>query len=124
MKKYISHIKSLRIVIVPGEPIFTEGRKVGDRQGKYAQFVGGVFETSDKEVIEKLESLPTFGIDFMLDSAEPKKEEEEAGEDLSKLTVPQLKERATAAGIEIPEGAKKGDILALLEPKKEEEDEE
>jgi hypothetical protein len=123
MTKYLSHIKNLRIVVVPGEPIFSDGRKIGDKQGKYAQFTGGEFMTDDQEIIDKLENCPTFGIDFVLDSKEPKKEEEKPGEDLSKLTVPQLKAKAAEAGIEVPESAKKADILALLEPKKEEEQE-
>ena len=110
-------------MIVPGEPIFTEGRKIGDKPGKYAQFVGGVFETSDQETIDKLKSLPTFGIDFVLDSKEPKEPEAPKPIDLSKLTVPQLTAKAAEAGIKIPDGAKKADIIALLEPKKEDEDE-
>ena len=117
MKKYLSHIKNLRIVIVPGEPIFSDGRKIGDRQGKYAQFTGGEFMTDDKEIIEKLESLTTFGVDFVLASGEPKEPEAPKPIDLSKLTVPQLKEKAKEAGIEVPEGATKAAILTLLEPK-------
>ena len=48
------------------------------------------------------------------------KEEVEQGEgegkpqDPSKLTVPQLKALLTEKGIEIPENAKKADLLALL----------
>jgi len=64
MTKYNSHIKNLRITIVPATPIFEGGQKVGDKQGKYAKFDNGHFETDDKEVIGKLESLDTYGVDF------------------------------------------------------------
>lgn len=37
------------------------------------------------------------------------------GEGAKPLTVPQLKEALTAKGIEIPEGAKKADLQALLD---------
>lgn len=36
------------------------------------------------------------------------------GEDLTKLTVPALKALAAERGVEIPDGSKKADIIALL----------
>jgi hypothetical protein len=54
----------LRITIVPATPIFEGGQKVGDKQGKYAKFENGHFETDDKDMIKKLENLDTFGVDF------------------------------------------------------------
>lgn len=64
MTKYNSHIKNLRITIVTATPIFEGGQKVGDKQGKYAKFENGHFETDDKDVIKKLEGLDTYGVDF------------------------------------------------------------
>jgi F420-0:gamma-glutamyl ligase-like protein len=56
MAKFISHIKSLKIVLKPAMPTFEGGTKVGDVPGKYALFVDGQFETQDEEIIEKLEA--------------------------------------------------------------------
>ncbi len=39
----------------------------------------------------------------------------EGASEYSKMTVPQLKEVLTAAGVAIPEGAKKPDLVALAE---------
>jgi hypothetical protein len=52
------------------------------------------------------------------DAAKHEKYEAEEGakeSENAKLTVPQLKEALTAKGIEIPEGAKKQDLVALLD---------
>lgn len=48
---------------------------------------------------------------------EPKDSADESGDipDLSDMTVPQLKEKAAQMGIEVPNGAKKDDIRALIE---------
>jgi hypothetical protein len=115
MTKYISHIKNLRIVITPGSPIYKDGQKVGDLMGKYAQFSGGMFETDDQEIIDKLNSLPTLGIDFNIDSEETAPAKQEAIEgDFTTLTKPQLLAKAAEIGLTVPKDAKKEDIVALL----------
>lgn len=83
MTKYNSHIKSLRITIVPATPIFEGGQKVGDKQGKYAKFENGHFETDDKDVIKKLEGLDTYGVDFW-QASDKEKEAKNAKSDKNK----------------------------------------
>ena len=61
--------------------------------------------------------------DFVLinkDDFDPEKHEffEDAGAKKADLNVNQLKEALTAKGIEIPEGAKKADLVSLLEQSK------
>lgn len=75
MAIYNSHIKDLKIVLKPAQPIFEGGLRVGDKSGQYAQFSGGRFETKDKDVIEKLEGLSTFNVDFWKVEKEEKPED-------------------------------------------------
>lgn len=61
--------------------------------------------------------------DFVLinkDDFDPEKHEllDEEGAKKADLNVNQLKEALTAKGIEIPEGAKKADLVSLLEQSK------
>lgn len=49
-----------------------------------------------------------------------KREVEEVSSDNAKLTLPQLKDALVAKGIEVPEGAKKADLIALLDAGKSE----
>lgn len=61
--------------------------------------------------------------DFVLinkDDFDPEKHElfDDAGAKKADLTVDQLKEALTAKGVEIPAGAKKADLIELLEQNK------
>ncbi len=123
---------SLRIVVKPGMPQFEGGVKVGDKPGVYADFVGGEFVTKDKEVIEKLRSLPTFGIDFIEVTDEDEKAGKNAGSEnadqsgddggdqsdpraeLEKLTKSQLQELAQERGITLDANLKKAEIIDAL----------
>lgn len=131
---------SLRIVVKPGMPQFEGGVKVGDKPGVYADFVGGEFKTSDKEVIAKLRSLPTFGTDFVEVTDEDEKAGSKAGNtgdgndqtggntagdqtdpraELEKLTKPQLQELAKERGVALDPNLKKAEIVdALLNAQK------
>ncbi len=122
MAKYNSHIKSLRIVLKPAMPTFEGGTKVGDVPGKYAQFVDGQFETQDEEVIEKLESLPTFKVDFWkVDESEQSKDdkEPEVDGDLQKHTKKELQALAEEKGIELDGSETKDRLIELLQEKQE-----
>ena len=113
-----SHIKSLRIVLKPAQPIFEGGLKVGDTQGKYAQFVEGKFETKDEETIEKLKSLPTFNVDFweVTDEASESKDDQPKAEgDLTKLTKKELQAMATEKGIDLDGSETKDRLIELLQ---------
>ena len=118
MAKYNSHIKSLKIVLKPAMPMFEGGLKVGDSQGKYAQFADGKFETKDEEVIEKLESLPTFNVDFWKASEESeqnKDKEPEVDGDLQKRTKKELQVMAQEKGIELDGSETKDRLIELLQ---------
>ncbi len=121
MAKFNSHIKSLRIVLKPAVPTFEGGMKVGDVAGKYAQFVDGQFETNDEEVIAKLESLPTFGVDFWKASDEQQQEsnEPEVDGDLQKHTKKELQAMAEEKGIELDGSETKDRLIELLQEKQE-----
>lgn len=129
----------LRIVIKPGTPIFEGGVRVGDRPAVYADFVGGEFVTKDKEVIEKLRSLSTFGIDFVEVTDEDKKvagkdagnentdqtggntagDQSDPRGELEKLTKQQLQELAQERGVALDANLKKAEIInALLNAQK------
>lgn len=127
----------LRIVVKPGMPQFEGGVKVGDKPGVYADFVGGEFKTSDKEVIEKLRSLPSFGIDFTEVTDEDEKAGKKAGDknadqtgntgndqtdpraELEKQTKQQLQELAEERGVKLDPNLKKAEIIdALLNAQK------
>ena len=116
MTKFNSHIKSLKIVLKPAMPTFEGGTKVGDVPGKYALFVDGQFETEDKEIIEKLESLQTFNVDFWKASDEPEKTKEpEVDGDLQKHTKKELQALATEKGIELDGSETKDHLIELLQ---------
>jgi hypothetical protein len=66
-----------------------EGRKIGDEFECYPNEVKFQVKHKSIEVIE---------------------DEQDDGD----MTVPEIKEKLTAAGIEFPAGAKKSDLLALL----------
>lgn len=126
MAKFNSHIKSLKIVLKPAMPVYEGGLKVGDNAGQYALFVDGQFETKDEKVIEKLESLPTFGIDFWRasdeeaaagDANQPTVE----GNDLTKLTKKELQAMAAEKGIELDGSETKDRLLELLKDKEPEQ---
>ncbi len=95
--------------------------KVGDVAGKYAQFVDGQFETNDEEVIAKLESLPTFGVDFWKASDEQQQEsnEPEVDGDLQKHTKKELQAMAEEKGIELDGSETKDRLIELLQEKQE-----
>lgn len=117
MAKFNSHIKSLRIVLKPAQPVFEGGLKVGDTPGKYAQFAEGKFETKDEEIIEKLKSLPTFNVDFweVDESAGEKTDDQPKAEgDLTKLTKKELQAMATEKGIDLDGSETKDRLIELL----------
>jgi hypothetical protein len=121
MTKFNSHIKSLKIVLKPAMPTFEGGTKVGDVPGKYALFVDGQFETQDKEIIEKLESLQTFNVDFWkVDESEQSKDKEpEVDGDLQKHTKKELQAMAEEKGIELDGSETKDRLIELLQEKQE-----
>lgn len=121
MAKFNSHIKSLKIVLKPAMPTFEGGMKVGDVAGKYAQFVDGQFETNDEEVIAKLESLQTFGVDFWkVDESEQSKDKEpEVDGDLQKHTKKELQALAEEKGIELDGSETKDRLIELLQENQE-----
>lgn len=102
MAKYNSHIKKLRIVLKPAMPVYEGGVKVSDQPGEYAQFEDGQFESKDEAIIEKLESLGTFKIDFwrVSDDASPT-EDTTVDKDLSKMTKKELQSLATEKSVEV-----------------------
>lgn len=116
MKVYLSRIKHLRIVIKPGTSIYEGGVRVGDKPGEYATFVEGKFETEDKAVIKKLESLPTFGFDFY---AEEKNKNDDQGngndgDELESKTKKELLAIAEEKGLEVDGSSTKEEIINLL----------
>lgn len=117
MTKFNSHIKNLRIVLVPATPIFEGGVKVGDKPGQYAQFDGGKFETSDPKVVEKLKNLPTYGVDFFEASDEPAELAQNAEPNLESLTKTQLVALAQEKGVEVDEGLTKAELIERLKEK-------
>ncbi len=130
MTKYNSHIKNLRITIAPATPIFEGGQKVGDKQGKYATFTNGQFETDDKEIIEKLESLPTYNVDFWRASDKKKTDEPEKTETdqttpdgqndeikLENMTKKELVLLAKEKDVQVNDKQTKEEIINLLKAK-------
>ena len=120
MTLFNSRIKTLRIVLTPSRPIFEQGVRLGDTQGKYVQFENGRFQTDDKEVIEKLEKLPTFGVDFWRISEEPAqttpkdKSQQNTESDLGSLTKAELLALAKEKKIEVDEGLTRPEIIERL----------
>lgn len=122
MTLFNSHIKTLRIVLAPSKPIYEAGVRLGDTSGKYVQFENGRFQTDDKEIIKKMESLPTFGIDFWRISDKPKPESEEgpgkkSETDLESLTRQELLQQAQDKGLEVDPKVSKKELLELLKEK-------
>lgn len=119
MAKFNSHIKSLRIVLKPAMPVYEGGIKVNDAPGKYAQFVDGQFETNDEKVIEKLESLPTFNVDFwkVTDGEQQQTQAPTVDGDLTKLTKKELQTLAAEKGIELDGSETKDRIVELIHEK-------
>jgi len=106
--------------LTPSRPIYEQGVRLGDTQGKYIQFENSRFQTDDKEVIEKLEKLPTFGVDFWRVSGEPtqagQKDESQHNteSDLESLTKAELFALAKEKKIEVDEGLTKAEIIERL----------
>lgn len=79
--------------------------------------IGETFEATKKRAAYIDAKLPGY-ITYTPIADEPKKEEEPVADpqvDLSKLTVATLKTLAKERGIDVPKGAKKAQIIALLE---------
>ena len=123
MAKFNSHIKNLKIVLKPAMPVFEGGLKVGDSAGQYALFVDGKFETKDEKVIERLESLPTFGVDFFevdeSEQKEPSTVDGDSDNNLEKLTKKELQALATEKGVELQGDETKDQLIELLEDSQE-----
>ncbi len=123
MAKFNSHIKNLKIVLKPAMPVYEGGLKVGDSAGQYALFVDGKFETKDEKVIDKLESLSTFGVDFFkVDESEQKGSSTVDGDsdnNLEKLTKKELQALATEKGVELQGDETKDQLIELLEDEQE-----
>src|SRR3989338_4502652 len=117
MTLFNSRIKTLRIVLTPSRPIYEQGVRLCDTQGKYVQFENGRYQTDDKEVAEKLEKLPTFGVDFWRVSEEPAqtaqkdKPQHNTETDLESLTKAELLVLAKEKKIEVEEGLTKAEII-------------
>lgn len=109
---------NLKIVIKSPESIYEQGRRVGTIPGKYADFKGGSFETSDLEVIEKLRNNKKYGVLFYEVPSEIGEQKEEVKTEkkvnLSKMTRPELKAMAKENGIEVKEEMTKSQIIDLL----------
>lgn len=126
MTKFRTHIYkpgggNLKITIETAKPIYKDGQRVGDQPGKYADFVGGVFETNDQRVVDYLKSLPTFGVDFFEvpegEDESPKSPPKSAEPELESLTKAELIELAQGKGIEVDEKLTKAEILERLKAK-------
>ena len=109
---------NLKIVIKSPESIYEQGRRVGTIPGKYADFKGGLFETSDLEVIEKLRNNKKYGISFYEVPSEIEEQKEEVKTEkkvnLRTMTRPELKAMAEENGIEVKEEMTKSQIIDLL----------
>ncbi len=124
MAKFKTHIfkaggGNLKITIETAKPIFKDGQKVGDQPGKYADFVGGVFETNDKKVIEFLRSRPTFGVDFfeVPEDEDAPKSPAKSEPELESLTKQELLELAQRKNIEVEESLTKAELIERLKAK-------
>ncbi len=115
MTSFHSPIKNLKIVVKSGTPVYEGGVKIGDRPGKYAQFVNGVFETNDKEIINHLMKMPTFGFDFFKgDKKETENQSNVSNENLQTKTKTELLAMANDKGIAVNKDASKEEIINLL----------
>ena len=116
MAKFNSHIKSLRIVLKPAQPIFEGGLKIGDTPGEYAQFSDGQFETANEEHLSKLASLSTFGIDFWKVSEESSPIDPPTVDgELQKLTKKELQTLAGEKNVELDGTETKDRLIELLQ---------
>ena len=85
-----------------------------------SHFENSRFQTDDKEVIEKLEKLPTFGVDFWRVSEEPAqttqkdKTQQNTESDLGSLTKAELLALAKEKKIEVDEGLTRPEIIERL----------
>lgn len=110
----------LRIVLQSAMPIYEGGQRVGDKPGRYADFVNGVFETDNEADIEKLRSLPTFGVDFYEvgtgeTGTKAEAQQPSAGSDaLSGMTKPQLLTYAKEQGVEVDASLTKPQLIERL----------
>ena len=77
---------------------------------------GAEFKVSDDEKAE--DAVSTADAKILVDNGVA----EEVGDTLDNLTVPQIKKRLTALGVEFPGKAKKADLLAWLKEQKPEGD--
>ena len=75
---------------------------------------GDKFETTEARAAQLELALPGYVTRDVAEPADPE-DEPAGGEPLGKMTVAQLREVADERGIEIPKGAKKADIISLLE---------
>lgn len=92
-------------------------RRFADFVAKCDRNVGDQFEATEKRAAYIDAKLPGY-ITYTPIVEEPEKEEEPVENqqvDLSKLTVAMLKTLAKERGIDVPKGAKKAQIIALLE---------
>ena len=108
---------NLKIVIKSPESIYEQGRRVGVLKGKYADFKGGIFETSDIETIEKLRNHKAYGREFYEIPKDEEREEvviQSPKKNFSKMTRPELKALANENGIEVKEDMTKDQIIKLL----------
>ncbi len=124
MAKFKTHIykaggSNLKITIETAKPLFKDGQKIGDQPGKYADFVGGVFETDDKKVIEYLRNRTTFGVDFfeVPEDEDAPKSSVKAEPELESLTKQELFELAQRKNIEVEEGLTKAELVERLKAK-------
>ena len=103
--------------MTPSRPIYEQGVRLGDTQGKYAQFENGRFQTDDQETIERLEKHSTFGVDFWKVSDEPAKPQASKTTqepDLESLTKTQLLEIAKERKIEVDVGLNRPELIERL----------
>lgn len=124
MAKFKTHIyksggSNLKITIETAKPLFKDGQKVGDQPGKYADFVGGVFETNDKKVIEYLRNRSTFGVDFfeVPEDEDAPKSSAKSEPELESLTKQELLELAQRKNIEVEESLTKAELVERLKGK-------
>ena len=107
---------NLKIVIKSPESIYEQGRRVGVLKGKYADFKGGIFETSDIETIEKLRNHKAYGREFYEIPQDEEREEVVVTpkKNFNRMTRPELKALANENGIEVKEDMTKDQIIKLL----------
>ena len=107
---------NLKIVIKSPESIYEQGRRVGVLKGKYADFKGGIFETSDIETIEKLRNHKAYERDFYEIPQDEEREEVVVTpkKNFNRMTRPELKALANENGIKVKEDMTKSQIIDLL----------